>query len=139
MIRPRSEGARGRGATRVPEEELMKRRGPRGPYPGDGRSPMAGDGPLPDPQDPTEPGDDEDRPFISEELDVEETQLERSLRPPRFEDFIGQRRVVENLRIAIEAAKGRREVLEHVLLSGMPGLGKTTLAFIVAETLGVDI
>jgi len=65
--------------------------------------------------------------------------FERSLRPVRFEEFVGQDRIKENLRVFIEAAKGRGEALDHVLFCGPPGLGKTTLAIIIAHELGVGI
>ena len=65
--------------------------------------------------------------------------LERSLRPRRLADFVGQERVKEQLSIALEAAKGREEALDHVLLAGPPGLGKTTLAYVIREELGAGI
>jgi holliday junction DNA helicase RuvB len=69
----------------------------------------------------------------------EDEELDASLRPRRLDDFIGQTRVKEQLAIALEAAKGRGEALDHVLLVGPPGLGKTSLAYIVREELGVGI
>jgi Holliday junction DNA helicase RuvB len=69
----------------------------------------------------------------------EEDDYDATLRPRRLEDFVGQARVKEQLAIALEAAKGRGEALDHVLLVGPPGLGKTSLAFIVREELGVGI
>src|SRR5882724_11584839 len=69
----------------------------------------------------------------------DDLQFEASLRPRRLEDFTGQTKLKENLAIAIEAAKKRGEALDHVLLYGPPGLGKTTLAGIIASELGVGI
>ena len=68
-----------------------------------------------------------------------EQEVEKALRPKLFDDFAGQPGLVENLQIFIEAARQREEALDHLLLHGPPGLGKTTLAFIVANELGVNI
>jgi holliday junction DNA helicase RuvB len=72
-------------------------------------------------------------------LAPEDDDLERSLRPKRLDDFVGQERVKEQLSIALTAASARGEALDHVLLAGPPGLGKTTLAYVVREELGVGI
>jgi Holliday junction DNA helicase RuvB len=70
---------------------------------------------------------------------LEDEELEQTLRPRRMSDFVGQQRVKDQLAIALEAAKARDEALDHVLLVGPPGLGKTSLAYIVREELGVGI
>jgi Holliday junction DNA helicase RuvB len=72
-------------------------------------------------------------------LAPDEEELDGSLRPRSLDEFVGQERVKEQLAIALEAAKGRGEALDHVLLAGPPGLGKTSLAYIVREELGVGL
>jgi Holliday junction DNA helicase RuvB len=68
-----------------------------------------------------------------------EAEFDRALRPVRFDDFAGQRAAMANLEVFVRAAEGRSEALDHVLLHGPPGLGKTTLAYIIASELGVGI
>jgi Holliday junction DNA helicase RuvB len=76
---------------------------------------------------------------ISPRLTEEDLKYELSLRPRLFAEYIGQENVKENLRIAITAAKNRGEVLDHLLFHGPPGLGKTSLAYIIAREMGVNI
>ncbi len=77
--------------------------------------------------------------IISGKPSSEDVPLDASLRPRCLDDFIGQTKVKDNLNIAIAAAKGRGEALDHLLLYGPPGLGKTTLAYIVAAEMGVNL
>lgn len=72
-------------------------------------------------------------------LDVQEKEFEDALRPQNLSQFIGQSEIKENLKVAILAAKKRKESLEHILISGPPGLGKTTLAKIIAKEMGVSL
>ena len=74
-----------------------------------------------------------------EHLSEADKQIEKALRPQYLEDFSGQGKIVDNLKIFIQAAKGRSEALDHVILHGPPGLGKTTLSLIIANELGTNI
>src|SRR6266545_5935927 len=76
---------------------------------------------------------------VAATLTPEDEELEQSLRPRRLADFVGQERVKEQLQIALDAARGRGDALDHVLLVGPPGLGKTSLAHNIREELGVGI
>jgi holliday junction DNA helicase RuvB len=77
--------------------------------------------------------------FLAPAVQGDEEEVERSLRPRRLDEFVGQERVKEQLGVALEATRSRGEALDHVLLVGPPGLGKTSLAYIVHEELGVGI
>src|SRR5690606_36468252 len=74
-----------------------------------------------------------------ERLNSIDSDIERALRPQVFEDFTGQEKILENLSIFVKAAKLRSEALDHVLLHGPPGLGKTTLSHIIANEMGVNM
>jgi Holliday junction DNA helicase RuvB len=80
-----------------------------------------------------------ERRIINTELKKEEVVMENNLRPSSLSEYIGQKKVKDNLKVYIDAARLRRESLDHVLFYGPPGLGKTTLACIIAEEMGVDI
>src|SRR3972149_1907196 len=77
--------------------------------------------------------------ILTAQSSPEDIELEKNLRPRRLDEFVGQAKVKENLTIFIKAAKNRGDALDHVLLCGPPGLGKTTLAAIIAAELGVNL
>ncbi len=87
-------------------------------------------------------GNDDKKPSrrsVSPEPLREEVSLEKSLRPQTFAEYIGQQETIANLKVFVKAARQREEVLDHVLFCGPPGLGKTTLAYVIANEMGVNI
>ena len=76
---------------------------------------------------------------MNNEIITPDKEFEQKLRPSRFEDFTGQDKIRERLELFVQAAREREDVLDHVLLSGPPGLGKTTLSYILADAMDVGI
>src|SRR5690606_3490164 len=81
----------------------------------------------------------EDTRVIAPGATREDDLAEASIRPKRLDDYLGQQTVREQLKLAIEAARGRSEAMDHVLIFGPPGLGKTTLSHVIANELGVNL
>ena len=77
--------------------------------------------------------------FVTTTIEAPDTPFDISLRPPMFSEFAGQEKIRDRLELMVQAAQQRGDVLEHILLSGPPGLGKTTLAYILANAMGVNI
>ncbi len=85
------------------------------------------------------PSNERGVPFLNKTLDQRPSLNETSLRPPSFQDFTGQKKTLERLKVMVGAARAREEALKHILFSGPPGLGKTTLAFILGTEMGTQV
>ncbi len=86
-----------------------------------------------------DPADAAPRSYFEDALSRKDSTLDQALRPPNFDDFTGQPRTIERLRVMVGAARREKRALDHILLHGPPGLGKTTLALILAEEMGTKI
>ncbi len=118
-----------------PEDPRPEDARPEGPRPED----VAPDGYASDGAPPEDVRSEDEERLVSARYTPEDTDIDRGLRPQRLDEYLGQEQVKENLSVFIEAASGRGEPLDHALLSGPPGLGKTTLAGVIANELGVQM
>src|SRR5258705_4201190 len=83
--------------------------------------------------------DDDVRITVNPVASGDDERIDATLRPQTFDEYVGQKQIVENLKVFVEAARRRGDALDHVLFGGPPGLGKTTLAHVIASALGVTL